>query len=235
MDRITRKGLKQDKFAVEVQHTVGYLSEHRTQSVRWGVLGAAAIVLIAGFFTWRSHEGTARRTALAAALELRQAPVGPSPSDSLVRTFPTEQEKTKAEIAAFSDIASKYSSSGEGIIAECNLAAIAAGQGNLAGAGKALQEVIDSGNSNYASLAKLSLAEIYKSEGKKAEGEKLIREVMEKPSEFVSKEQATIALAKYLALSNPAEARTLLEPLLHVDRRAVTQAASTELGSLSPR
>ncbi len=235
MDRITRKGLKQDKFAVEVQHTVGYLTEHRTQSIRWGAAGAAAIVLIAAFFTWRSHEGAARRTALAAALELRQAPVGPPVRDSFIRTFPTEKEKAKAEIVAFSDIASKYPSSGEGIIAEYYLAAIAADQGNMAGAEKALKEVIDSGNSNYASLAKLSLAEVYKSEGRASEGEKLIREVIAKPSEFVSQEQARIALAQYVAPSNPAEARTLLEPLLRSDRRAVTQAASTELGSLSPR
>jgi predicted negative regulator of RcsB-dependent stress response len=235
VDRITRKGLKQDKFAVEFQHTVGYLTEHRTQSLRWGAAGAAAIVLIAGFFTWRSHEGSARRTALAAALELRQTPVGPPQADSFVRPFPTEQEKIKAEIAKFSDIASKYPSSGEGIIAEYYLAAIAADQGNMAGAAKALKEVIDSGNANYASLAKLSLATIYKSEGKISEGENLIREVIAKPSEFVSQEQARIALAQYVASSNPAEARTLLEPLLTSNRKAITQAASTELGSLPPR
>jgi len=151
------------------------------------------------------------------------------------RTFPTEQEKTKAEVAAFSDVASKYSSSREGITAEYYLASTAADQGNLAGAEQALKEVIDSGDANYAALAKLSLASIYKSEGKTSEGEKLIRDVMQKPTEFVSKEQATIALAQYVAPSNPAEARKLLEPLLTSTRRAVTQAASTELASLPPK
>jgi predicted negative regulator of RcsB-dependent stress response len=235
VDRITRKELKQDKFASEVQQTVGYLNEHRTQAIRWGALGAVAIVLIAGFFTWRAHERTARRTALAAALDLRQAPVGPPRGDSVVRAFPTEQEKTKAEVAAFSDIASKYSSSREGITAEYYLASIAADQGNLAGAEKALKEVIDAGNANYASLAKLSLASICKSEGKTSEGEKLIREVIEKPTEFVSKDEATIALAQYVASSDPAGARKLLEPLLASTRRAVTQAASTELAVLPPK
>jgi predicted negative regulator of RcsB-dependent stress response len=232
VDRITRKGLKQDKFAVEVTHTVDFLAEHRTQAIRYGIAGLVVVVLLVGFFTWRSHEAAARRAALSAVLELRQAPVGPSQGDPLVRTFPTEQEKTKAVLAALSDVASKYSGTEDGTVAQFYLGTMAADQGNLAGAERALKEVIDSGGANYASLAKLSLAEIYKSEGKTSEGEKLLRSVVEKPSEFVSKEQATIALARYLAPTNPAEARKLLEPLRVVQRGAISRAAINELGSL---
>jgi predicted negative regulator of RcsB-dependent stress response len=233
VDRITRKGLKQDKFAVEVTHTVDFLAEHRTQAIRYGIAGLAVVVLLVGFFTWRSHDAAARRDALSAALELRQAQVGPSQGDPLVRTFPTEQEKNKAVIAALSDVASKYSGKEEGTVAQFYLGMIAADQGNLAGAGKALTEVIDSGDANYASLAKLSLAEIYRSEGKTSEGEKLLRSLVEKPSDFVSKEQATIALARYLAPAKPAEARKLLEPLRGAQRSAVSRAALAELDSLS--
>jgi predicted negative regulator of RcsB-dependent stress response len=232
VDRITRKELKQDKFAVEVTHTVGYLAEHRTQAIRYGIAGLVVVALVVGFFTWRSHERAARRDALTAALEVRQAPVGPSRGDSLVRTFPTEQDKNKAQIAAFSDVAAKYPGTDEGSVAQYYLGTIAAEQGNLAGAAKAFQEVADSGSANYASMAKLSLAEIYKAQGKAADGEKLIRSVMDKPTEFVSKEQATIALARYLASSNPAEARKLLTPLQSVQRNAVSRIAVAELTSM---
>jgi predicted negative regulator of RcsB-dependent stress response len=232
VDRITRKELKQDKFAVEVTHTVDFLAEHRAQAIRYGIAGVVVVVLLVGFFTWRSHEAAARRAALSAVLELRQAPVGPPQGDPLIRSFPTEQEKTKALVAAFSDVALKYSGKEEGTIAEFYLGTMAADQGNLPGAEKALTEVIDSGDANYASLARLSLAEIYQSEGKTSDGEKLLRSAVEKPSSFVSKEQAILALARYLAPTKPAEARKLLEPLRAVPRSAVSRAALAELESL---
>jgi predicted negative regulator of RcsB-dependent stress response len=230
VDRITRKELKQDKFAAEVTHTVGYLAEHRSQAVRYGAAAAALVVLVAAFFTWRSHEASARRSALASALELRQAPIGAAQPDSLIRSFPNEQEKNKAVVGALSDVAAKYSGSDEATIAQYYLGAIAADRGNLSGAEKAFKEVME-GNVNYASLAKLSLAEIYKSQGKPADGEKLIRSLMDKPTAFVSKEQATLALARYVATSNPAEARKLLEPL-RTERTAVSRAAVADLTAL---
>ena len=44
MDKLTRKELKSDKFALEVQHSVEYVSQHRQQMIRWGAIPAAAVV-----------------------------------------------------------------------------------------------------------------------------------------------------------------------------------------------
>ncbi len=231
MDRITRKELKQDKFAAEVTHTVGYLAEHRAESIRYGVAALVVVVLVAGFFTWRSRQAVDRHKALAEALEVRLTPVGPVQGDPTARTFTTEEEKTKAQIAAFSNVASQYSGTYEGTIAEYYLGVIAVDQGNLAGAAKAFQQVIEDGSSEYASLAKLSLAHVYKAQGKINDGEQLIRSLVAKPTAFVSKEEATIALASYLASRNPVEARKLLEPL-RSERAPVSRAAITELGTL---
>ncbi|MGE5645782.1 MAG: tetratricopeptide repeat protein [Acidobacteriota bacterium] len=234
MDRISRKELKQDRFAVEVTHAAGYLAEHRAEAIRYGIAGLVVLVLISGFFLWRSHSSRARREALTAALEVRMAPVGQAQPDSALRSFATEQEKTKAEIAAFSDIASKYPGSVEGVTAQFYLGAIAAGQGNLAGAEKAFKEVADSGNADYASLAKLSLADIYKSQGKTAEAEQLLRSLVAKPTMFVSKEEATIALARYIGATNPEEARKLLMPLT-ASRTAVSRVAAEEISALGSK
>jgi predicted negative regulator of RcsB-dependent stress response len=231
VDRFSRKELKQDKFAAEVTHTVGYLAEHRSQAMRYTVIGVVAVVLVVGFFTWRSRQTKDRHQALVAALEIRQSPVGPSQGDPNLRTFATDQDKAKAEMAAFSDVASRYSGSEEGTIAQYYLGVIAADQGNLAGAAKAFQELIADGGSEYASLAKLSLAEVYKAQGKINDGEQLIRSVIAKPTAFVSKEQATIALAHFLASKNPTEARKLLEPL-RSERTAVSRVALNELGTI---
>jgi predicted negative regulator of RcsB-dependent stress response len=231
VDRITRKELKQDKFALEVGQTVEFFTEHRRQAIQWGAAALVVVLVVAGFFLWRSRQRKAREIALNVAVEIWQAPIGPQQGDPQARTFATQQDKDKAAIAAFSEVAAKYSGSREGTIAQYYLGAIAADQGKLAASEAALKEVIDSGDANYASLAKLSLADVYKAEGKQADGEKLLRSIIAKPTVFVSKEQATLALAKYLASSNPEEARKLLLPL-RTERPAISRAAITELGSL---
>src|SRR5581483_12339966 len=78
-----------------------------------------------------------------------------------------------------------------------------------------------------------SLAQMYASQGKTADAEKLLRELVDKPSVFVSKEQATLELAKVIGKKNPAEARKLLEPLSASSRTAVSRAAVAELGTLT--
>jgi predicted negative regulator of RcsB-dependent stress response len=231
VDRITRKELKQDKFALEVGQTFEFLSEHRRETMRYGAAGLIAIVLVAGFFVWRAYTRSAREAAMAAALDIRRAPVGPTQSGSQVRSFATEQDKDKAEIAAFSAVAAKYSGTTEGTIAEYYLGTIAAGENNEKGAEAAFKNVIETGGANYASLAKLALADIYEAQGKTAEAEKLLRSLVEKPTDFVSKSQATIALARCIGPTQPAEARKLLEPLLR-ERLTIARIASAELSAL---
>ncbi len=67
---------------------------------------------------------------------------------------------------------------------------------------------------------------------RQADAEKLLRSLIDDPTILVSKEQATIALAKVLAKKNPAEARKLLEPL-RAERGPVSRAALTALGEMS--
>jgi predicted negative regulator of RcsB-dependent stress response len=231
VDRITRKELKQDKFALEVGQTVEFFSEHRRQSVRYGAAGLIVILLIVGFFVWRAHQRTVRETAMAAAIEIRRAQVGPPMGDDQTKTFATEQDKVKAELAAFGDMAAKYSGSMEGTVAQYYVGAIAASQGNTKGAEAAFKEVIDSGDANYASLAKMALADVYQGLGKAADAEKLLRSLVDKPTDFVSSEQATMALARCIAPSRPGEARKLLQTLL-VARPAVSRVAAAEMNSL---
>jgi predicted negative regulator of RcsB-dependent stress response len=118
------------------------------------------------------------------------------------------------------------------LIAQYYLASQAADKGDLPQAEKRFRLVADSGERDYAALANLALAQIYQSEGKVADAEKLVRSVMDHPTALVSKEQATITLARLVAPSNPQEARKLLEPLRASSRSAVSRAALTALSDL---
>ena len=113
--------------------------------------------------------------------------------------FPTQEAKDQAAIRVFTELQSKYSGSDEGVIAQYYLGSIKADQGKLAEAEKCFQDVAHKADDKYASLAKLSLAQIYFADGRVDQGEKTLRELIANPTIFVSKEQATISLARYLA------------------------------------
>jgi predicted negative regulator of RcsB-dependent stress response len=231
VDRLTRKELKTDAFAQQVTHTVEYLSERRKQLSRYGIIALIIVLLGGGFYYYRQGQQGVRERTLFEAMRIQEAGVGPSTGRETILTFPTLAEKNKAASKAFSDIVEKYPGSREAIISQYFLGTIAVDDGRLNDAVKSLQEVVSSGNANYSSLAKLSLAEVYDVQGKDQEAEKLLRSLIEKPTVFVSKAQATIALARVLSARNPDEARKLLEPL-RTQPGAVSRVALTVLAEL---
>jgi predicted negative regulator of RcsB-dependent stress response len=212
VDRISRKELKKDKFAQEVGHTFEFLEAHKRQLIRYGSAAVGLILLAAGLFYYNQRQGVVRQEALRSALNAMQAPVGPSPAAGVL-TFASAEEKRRAVTKAFTDIASKYAGSEEAAIAQYYLGSMALDQGNMGEAAKLMTQVAGAGNENYASLAKMALAGIYAAEGKTAEAEKLLRQLIDKPTIMVPKEEATISLAKLIAPTKPEEARKLLDPL----------------------
>jgi predicted negative regulator of RcsB-dependent stress response len=211
VSRITRKELKTDQVALQVEHGITFLEEHQKQAAKYIGVAAILAVLIAGYSIYSRSEHSKREQALAAAIRVQEAGVGVSGNGGLA--FPTQEAKDAESLRVFSDVQSKYAGTDEGEIAQYYLGSIKADQGKLAEAEKLLQEVSQKGDEKYASLAKFSLAQIYFGDGRADQGEKILRELIDKPTLFVSKDQATITLARFLAPKKPAEARKLLEPL----------------------
>ena len=100
---------------------------------------------------------------------MQEAPVGTSAARA-DRNFPTQEAKDQEAIQAFSRVASTYPGTTEGEIAQYYLGSIQADQGKLADAEKRYQEVAQKGDEKYASLAKLSLAQIYFADGREDAG-----------------------------------------------------------------
>jgi predicted negative regulator of RcsB-dependent stress response len=228
--RITRKELKSDKFALEVEHTVTFFEEHQKEIIRYGTIALAVIVLILGYTIYSRRQHTQREQALARAIQVQESPVGP-PSPGVNSSFPTQEVKDQVALQAFSEVQKRYPGSMEGAVAEYYLGAIKADQGTLAEAEVNFKSVADHADAKYSSLAKLSLAQIYFSDGRTDQGEKLLRDLMANPTIYVSKEQATVTLARFLAHSKPAEARKLLDPL-RAQKGAVGQVAVQLYGEL---
>jgi predicted negative regulator of RcsB-dependent stress response len=233
VDRITRSKLKTDRFAVEVEHSVEYVAEHKKQVMLYSAVGVAVALLIAGIWYYRDGQHAKRQEELAKAMDIMQAPVGAGAVPGVLY-YTTEALKSAAADKSFKAIYDKYAGTTEGTVAASYLGAISTDQGKLADAEKYFKQVADSGDQNYAAMGKLSLAQVQLSTGRTADAEKLLRSLYEKPTMFVSKEQAAIALARAIATSKPAEARKLLEPL-RTERPAVSQLAITLLSELPPQ
>ena len=232
MARITRKQLKSDKFAQEVGLTVTFFEEHKEEITRYGAIIAVVGLLLAGYLYYQRKQHGVREEALAKAIQVQEAPVGPTANGG--PGFPTQEAKDQEALRVLTDLRNKYAGNEEGEIAEYYLGAVQADQGKLAEAEKSFQEAAQKGSQNYASLAKLSLAQIYFADGRSDLGEKTLRELIAKPTIFVSKEQAAITLARYLMPTKPAEARKLLDPLRKVPG-AVGQMAIQAYGEVAPR
>ena len=211
MSRITRKELKSDKFALEVEHGISFFEHHKSEAAKYGAIALGVIVLIIGYSLYSRSQHATRQEALANAIKVQEAPVGQSAVGGLA--YPTQEAKDQESIRVFTELQTKYSGSAEGEIGQYYLGSIKADQGKLAEAEKLFQEVAQKGDDKYASLAKLSLAQIYFADGRSDQGEKTLRDLMANPTVFVSADQATISLARYLAPKKPAEARKLLDPL----------------------
>ena len=232
MDKLTRKELKSDKFALEVQHSVEYVSEHRRQMVQWAGPAIAVVLIVVGILWYRTYKHNERQEALHAAMLIQNSIIGPSQSQYVV-SFPTAEARKTAVIKAWRDFAAKYSGTQEGGIAEFYLGTNAADDGNLPEATKRFQAAIDSDSGPYASEAKLALAQVYGAQGKVNEGERLIQSVIDHPTVLVSKDSAILALADLIKTSDPQRAKKLVDPLRTSTRSAVSKAAITLASSLS--
>lgn len=231
MDKLEKERLKHDRFQEEVGHGLHYVQENRKRVFM--VLGVGILLIALGFIGWgiRAKQHTERQEALREALRIQEGQVGGSVQDPSLLTFPTQAEKDTKAKAAFTNLAGKYSGTDEGAVAEYYLGVLAAQSGNTAEADQHLQKAIKDGSTEYSAQAKFSLAQLYESQGRSDDAEKLLRDLVAHPTAMVSKEQATISLARVIGKKNPEEARKMLEPL-RTERPAVSRVVLTTLSEL---
>jgi predicted negative regulator of RcsB-dependent stress response len=227
---LTRKELlKQDKCTVEAGHTVDYLSTHRKEVVRFGGIALALIVLVAAVFYYRSSQLSVREQALGEAIALSSAPVGAPPGGG--PSFPTQTAKDEAVNKAFTKLVSDYSGKEEAYIAEYYLGAKALDAGKVDDARKKYQDVADHAGANYASLAKLAIAQLDFAENRLPEAETLLKGLMDNPTDLVSKTEATFTYARVISQTKPDEARKLLLQIAS-EKSDVSQIALAAMNDL---
>ncbi len=233
MDKLTVKDMKTDRFVEQVRQSLDFVTSHSRQTLLY-TGGAVLLILISvAVYYVRLNQRTTRQAALVTALRIHDGVIGPETNSDPSPTFPTREAKQKAELKAFQEVISKYPGSDEASVAAYHLGALAADAGKMEEAEKQFKAAAEFGGKDYASTANFSLAQIYTYSGKSAEAEKILRSLVDNPTQLVSKEQATIALARVLAKSKPDEAKKLLDPLQKDKNPVVARnalAAFAELG-----
>ena len=236
-EKLSRKQLKNmvehDAFRDGAAGTIEYVAEHKSQVYKWVAAGLAVAAVAVGFFFYRGYQQTQRQNGLYEALRTYGAVVSETAPPFADKVFKNAQERNEAVRKDFTALAEKYPGSDEGTVARYYLGVFFADNGNAAESEKNFKIAADSSGS-YVPLAKVSLAQLYRSQGKMAEAESLGRGLVANPGPFFSKEHATIELARIIADSKPDEARKLLEPL-RTARPAISQAALTALSDMAQK
>ena len=216
-----KEQLQHDHFTDVVSDVVGYAQHHRQEVIRWIIVGVILLALAGVAFWYNAYRRSVRQQDLQAAFGVLEAPVAPpSPAP---KSFPTEQAKRQASIQALSNVVSKDGGTREGLIAQYYRGTLRAQSGDVKGAIADLESVAHSKN-EVAPLAKLALAQLYAGQNRVPDAQRLLGEIVDKPTDLVSKAQAQILLARLEGTTDPQGAKRLLQSIKAPDP-AVTRAA----------
>jgi tetratricopeptide (TPR) repeat protein len=216
VDQQTKQALKHDQFIDTTQHGLDWASENRhTVIVASAIVVALLIIVIGGlvFYNSRSH---AASVAFGAAMQEYQTPLAEpgQPVPPGVKTFPSVSERAKAANQLFMAAADKYSMTSDGKTARYFGGLTYIESGNNSAAESTLKQVASGWNSELASLAKLSLANLYRQTAQDSKAISLYNELTAKPTTSVPAGLAQLQLAEmYEAQGKPEEAKKIYAKL----------------------
>lgn len=230
----TRHQMKQDRFSKATfeaaEKTVHWSQEHQ------GKLIAAAIAVVAigaiafgGWYYINSQDEKASLD-LATAVRTLETPLRPAgtPAEPGFPSYDSETARAAAARKQFQEIADKYSQTRTGKMARYFVGVTAAQMSDYATAERNLQEAAGSSDAQLASLGKMALASVYRAEKKDAQAIDIYKQLIDKPTELVSKVTAQLELASlYESQQKPDLAKNLYAQIQK--ENPSTQAASLAL------
>src|SRR5262245_38805633 len=176
MKSTERHKLKENEFAYTVARTREMVQQRQREITLLASVIVAAVVLVGGFFGYRSNRNEKANALLASALAVADAQVvvppppapGSPPPVQPPGTFRTERDRVDAAVPRLQQAADAYPNTESGITARYRLAAALAEVGRFAEAEQRFAEVVQktSQKNIYHDTARLGLGEAQMAEGK---------------------------------------------------------------------
>ncbi len=216
----TRHQLKQDAFSRvtigAAEKTAHWSVEHRTTLMISTVVVAVVLVAVIGGWYYLNAQDEKASLELSQAVRTMDTQLRPAgtPAQPDFPTFTSAKERSEAAQKQFQAIVDKYPHTHTADMAHYFLGVTAVSLGDNAGAERNFKEVISSGNRQVSSLAKDALASFYANTGRTKDAIALYQELLNKPTESVSKVTAQLQLAETYQNSNqPLDAKRLYEQI----------------------
>jgi predicted negative regulator of RcsB-dependent stress response len=209
--RLTRKELKTDEVRETLVHGADFVFGHQAITFLLVIIG---VVVALGIFGWKTY--AERQTVKAAAayddamkvFDARvRSPLEPQQQGEL--TYTDEKNKYTESARKFEDVAKKYPRTRPGQLASYYEAISQERLSNNDAAKKLLQNLADSGDEDFAAMARFELAQLDDRLGQGDEAVNLYKKLIAKPAVLVPKPVVMLALAQHYTASNPAEASKL--------------------------
>ena len=234
-----RHQLKQNDLAIRVAKATEVMAANRNNIVM-GTVAVIAIVIAISVFSWWSGRAAGQAEALlAVAMQTYDAPIVPAPTvpgaTQQAGTYPTEQARSEAALAAFQNVINQYPSTDAATAARYHHAASLAAVGRFAEAEKGYQATIDAaGDSLFGATARLGQAEVLIAAKEFDRGLKALEDLAANRDGLLPVDGVLMQLARgYQKAGKTAEARTAFKRVVDEfpDSLFVPQAR-TELAKL---
>ena len=221
-----RHQLKQDKFAATTAETYSWAVEHQKEVIAATIAIVVALGIVLGLYVYFQHQGQQAAVQLNQAMRTYTAGIRPAnvPAQPGEESFTSVADRANAARPKFQAVADSFSHTDAGKMALYMVGVTQAEAGNNSAAEATLQKAANAGGKDIASLANLSLANLYASTGREQQAIDLYKKLIEKPTNTVNQSTARMALAQVYATKDPAKARELYEQIKKDDPNS---AAST--------
>ncbi len=216
----TRHQLKQDAFSRvtigAAEKTADWTVEHRNTIIIAAVVAIVVVGAVIGGWYYLSAQDEKASLDLSQAVRTMDTQLRPagSPEQPDFPTFTSAKERAQAAQKQFQAIIDKYPHTHTADMAHYFVGVTSVSLGDNAAAERNFKDVASGGNRQVAALAKEALASLYANTNRMKEAVPLYQELINKPTDTVSKTTAQLQLAEAYQNSNqPLDAKRLYEQI----------------------
>lgn len=211
MKRQERHHLKENEFAKVLTRTGDSVRAHSRGVSVAAILIAVALVLVGGYFLWRSNQQEKAGAMLAEAVATLDAPIAPPAigTPAIAGTFPTERARLDAALPKLVAAADAFPSTRAGIEARYRAASVLSELGRYPEAIQRYQEVVDrDGNGLYGQTARVGLARAASLAGEHDRAIEVLKEMSDDTAGAIPADAVLAQLARAYEVAGRADEAT---------------------------